>query len=109
MSFVMKGKGKGKGKGGKGKAGKDTLCWYCGKYGHMAKDCWQKDAEMEEYRKGKGKGKGYGKGPYGGYGKGAWEPHGAKGHGEGHGKRACIGLISQQRQAATTTKRGLLL
>jgi len=85
MSFVMKGKGKGK--GGKGKAGKDTLCWHCGKYGHMAKDCWQKDAEMEEYRKGKGKGKGYGKGPYGGYGKGAWESHGAKSHGKGHGKK----------------------
>ena len=53
----------------------------------MAKDCWQKDAEMEEYRKGKGKGKGYGKGPYGGYGKGAWEFHGAKSHGKGHGKK----------------------
>jgi len=87
MSFVMKGKGKGKGKGGKGKAGKDTLCWHCLKHGHMAKDCWQKDAEMEEYRKGKGKGKGYGKGPYGGYGKGAWESHGAKSHGKGHGKK----------------------
>jgi len=87
ISFVMKSKSKGKGKGGKGKAGKDALCWHCLKHGHMAKDCWQKDAEMEEYRKGKGKGKGYGKGPYGGYGKGAWEPHGAKSHGKGHGKK----------------------
>ena len=43
---------------------------------------------MEDYRKGKGKGKGYGKGPYGGYGKGAWESHGAKGHGKGHGKKS---------------------
>ena len=77
--------GKGKGKGGKGKAGKDALRWHCLKHGHMAKDCWQKDAEMDEYRKGKGKGKGYGKGPYGGYGKGAWESHGAKSHGKGHG------------------------
>ena len=42
---------------------------------------------MEEHRKGEGKGKGYGKGPYGGYGKGAWEPQGAKGQGKGHGEK----------------------
>jgi len=107
MSF-MKGKSKGKGKGtsGKGKGGKDKDCWHCGKIGHLSRDCWQKDAEMEEYRKGKGKGKGYGKGPYAGYGKGAWEPQGAKGHGKGYGKRACIGSISHQNQAAIMTQRG---
>ena len=75
----------------------------------MAKDCWQKDAEMEEYRKGKGQGKGYGKGPYGGYGKGAWEPMEPRAMEKVMEKRACIGLISQQSQAATMTKRGLLL
>ena len=81
MSFV---KGKGKFKGGKdakgkGKQGKwDIQCWHCGKYGHRANECWQKDAEMEAYRaeKGKSKGKGSwfkGKGGDKGKGnKGAW-------------------------------------
>ena len=73
LSFMMKGKSKGKGKG-KGKGGKETReCYHCGRYGHLARDCWQKDAEMEEYRKGKGKGKGeaWGKGK-GGDAWGAW-------------------------------------
>jgi hypothetical protein len=94
MSFVMKGKGKGKGNGkaGKGKAGKDTQCWHCMKFGHVARDCWQKDAEMEEYRnaKGKGKGKGLGKSPWEGYGKGSWgTPSGYPGGkpGKGQGKK----------------------
>jgi len=63
----MKGKGKG-GKGGKG--GKfDGTCSHCGVYGHRLRECWKKDKEMEEYRKGKGKGKGGkdGKGQWGGW------------------------------------------
>jgi hypothetical protein len=82
----MKGKSKGK---GKGKGGKDTQCWHCGKYGHIARDCWQKDAEMEEYRKGKGKGKGeaWGKGKGGeAWGKGKGVKGGnAWGKGSGSG------------------------
>ena len=57
MSFVsnMKANGKG-GKGqtkgkGKGKSNRrDMQCWHCGKYGHLAGECWQKDAEMEAHR-----------------------------------------------------------
>ena len=49
MSFVsnLKGEGKdGKSKGkGKGRK-RDVQCWHCGKIGHVAAECWQKDAEM---------------------------------------------------------------
>ena len=53
-------KGKGKGKDGKDKgkdkgkgknANADTVCWNCGRTGHMSYECWYRDD------KGKGKGK----------------------------------------------------
>ena len=37
-----KGKGKDKGSGGKGSASKDIVCFYCGKAGHKAAECWSK-------------------------------------------------------------------
>jgi len=77
MSFV---KGKGKGKGGKGK-GADRECWHCGKTGHIASECWQKDAEMQSYRANKGKGKG--KDSYSSYNKGGWQNPKGKGKGGG--------------------------
>ena len=60
MSFVsnLRGKGKdGKSKG-KVKGGKRGVCWRCGKIGHVAAECWQKDAEMELYRASEGQRKG---------------------------------------------------
>eukprot|EP00971_Amphidinium_carterae_P194206 3853846-Amphidinium_carterae.1 len=56
-----KGKDKGKDKGG-GKGNQDA-CRICGRTGHWAKDCWQRD-------KGKGKGKGKSKGKENAGGKG---------------------------------------
>ena len=34
----------------KAKGATDTQCWHCGKIGHVAAECWQKNAEMEQYR-----------------------------------------------------------
>ena len=98
MSFMNKFNGKGDGnkggaKGGwngNGKGGKfDGYCSHCGLYGHRLRECWKKDKEMEEWRKGKGKGKGgfQGKGGYQGQqGKGGWKGGGSqgKGYGKGH-------------------------
>jgi hypothetical protein len=80
-AFVPKGKGKkGKGKGkdskGKGRGGGhhggkgadhsaakfEGECRNCGKYGHMAKDCWSKDNKTAPKGDGKGKKGGKGKG-----------------------------------------------
>ena len=92
MSFVsnLKGKGKdgkskGKGKGGK----KNVQCWHCGKIGHVATECWQKDAEMEQYRasKGKGKAKGSSKGEWEDPSKGSWSKSSWKGKGNPWGSR----------------------
>ena len=86
MSFVsnLKGKGedgksKGNGKGGK----RDVQSWHCGKIGHVAAECWQKDAEMEQYRasKGKGKAKGSSKGEWEDPSKGSWSKSSWKGKG----------------------------
>ena len=92
MSFVsnLKGKGKdGKSKG-KGKGGKrDVQCWHCGKIGHVAAECWQKDAEMEQYRasKGNGKAKGSSKGEWEDPSKGSWSKSSWKGKGNPWGSR----------------------
>ena len=72
MSFVSS---LGQGKGGKGKGGKrDVQCWHCGKVGHVAAECWQMVAAMEQYRasKGKGKAKGSSKGEWEETSKGSW-------------------------------------
>lgn len=53
-----KGKGRGGGKsGGKGdnKAKFEGECHNCGKYGHMAKDCWNKDGKGSSKGDGRGK------------------------------------------------------
>ena len=92
MSFVsnLKGKGKdGKSKG-KGKGGKrDVQCWHCGKIGHVAAKCWQKDAEMEQYRAStsKGKAKGSSKGEWEDPSKGSWSKSSWKGKGNPWGSR----------------------
>ena len=98
MSFMKGYMGKGGGKGGfGGKGGKgggkfDGNCNHCGAYGHRMADCFKKDREMQEYRKGKGKngggkgfdggGKGFdGGGKGGGKGYGGWPKGGGKGKG----------------------------
>ncbi len=66
--YALKGVGKG-GKGGRF----EGYCHHCGKYGHRVNQCWSKDEEMEQLRKGgksggkgsKGKSKGWGKGGQG--------------------------------------------
>jgi hypothetical protein len=81
---MMKGMFKGGAKGGgKGKGGTfNGNCNHCGKFGHRASECYQKDKDMNEYRKGLGKGGGKGPGGkgYGGKGpqqKGGWGKGGA--------------------------------
>ena len=92
MSFEsnVKGKAKGGKSKGKGKGGKrDVQCWHCGKIGHVAAECWQKDAEMEQYRasKGKGKAKGSSKGEWEDPIKGSWSKSSWKGKGNPWGSR----------------------
>ena len=57
----------GKGDGGKGKGKGKMDCYNCGKFGHMARDCWVPKGEGKgkgnEKGDSKGKGKGKGKGP----------------------------------------------
>ena len=83
-------KGGGKGYQGKGKGKRfDGDCSHCGKRCHMARDCWIKDKEMDEWRKSQGKAKGnekgfgknqWGKGNYNGYNRGG---KGGGGYGKG--------------------------
>lgn len=77
--YAMKGGGKGKGKF-------DGNCNHCGKYGHRASNCWQKDKEMAEWRgggKGAEKGKGFEKGYEKGF-KGGGKGYQQKGYGKGN-------------------------
>lgn len=63
-------KGKAKGKPGKGKGGSQSVgpCHACGRFGHLAKDCWDRTG------KGKGTGGKNGKGKKSdGKGKGSWK------------------------------------
>ena len=55
-------------------------CWHCFKRGHIASECWVKDAEMDAYRASKGKSNGKGDG-WKGQGKG----QGGKSKGKGKG------------------------
>eukprot|EP00971_Amphidinium_carterae_P334404 6469680-Amphidinium_carterae.1 len=55
-----KGKGKGRGKGEP--RAQLRPCYVCGKKGHMAKDCWQRESKGKGKPKGNGKGNGKGRG-----------------------------------------------
>ena len=74
MSFVSNLKGKGKGGKSREKCKRDVQCWHCGKIGHVAAECWQKDAETEQYKasKGKGKAKGSSEGEWEEPSQGSW-------------------------------------
>ena len=47
---------------GQQKEKETRACYHCGKVGHLAADCWQKEKEEEDYDKVKVKGKGKGRG-----------------------------------------------
>ena len=79
---MVKGKGK-----GKGKAKSDIgPCHHCGKMGHLVRDCWQKDAEMDALRASNSTGNGpFGKGES--KGKGSAGDYQSKGYGKSGGRQ----------------------
>ena len=93
-------KGKAKGKPGKGKGGSQSVgpCHACGRFGHLAKDCWDRTG------KGKGTGGKNGKGKKSdGKGKGSWKGSNKGKDSKGKGKP---GIKSLEGEAQDSKEKG---